>query len=114
MKKKFFQIQEGVLTFVFEGTEDELKANFEQEKQTAVAFYEQAMTQCDERIAKHVRPAHFDTMSEAEQAAVDAELASFIAAENLKKSKLAEKIKTAQSLKVQDAEYFVFEPVKIQ
>lgn len=114
MKKKFFQLQEGVLTFVFEGTEEELKAHFEQERQAAIVFYEQAIEQCNKRIEKQVRPAEYEGMQTAEKVAIDAQIASVIAGEELKKSNYADKIASAKKLNIQDTEYFVFESIKIQ
>lgn len=114
MSKKYFQIQEGGLSFVFEGTEEELKANFEQEKQSAIAFYEKAIAQYEKNIEKHVRPEKFDSMSDAEKVAVDAQIASNIASEQLKIANIKEKIATVRALNIKDNEYFVLEAVKIQ
>ncbi len=114
MRKKFFQLQGGVLAFVFEGTEEELKAHFEQEKSDAIAFYERAMVQCEENIEKQVRPERYDSMSDAEKAAIDAELASAVAREKLKKDNYAHKVNTAKAMKIQDVEYFAFDAIKIQ
>ena len=53
-------------------------------------------------------------MSDAEKAAIDAELASAIAREKLKKDNYLHKINVAKAMKVQDAEYFAFDAIKIQ
>lgn len=112
-KKMFFSVTEGVLTLEFEGTEDELRADFAKKVADFVAALEKQIAKFEEDKEKIKAPTNMAEMSKERQTAIEFEIRAKIAAKDAEIATARRQIEKAKEMSIGDVQYFVLTPIKL-
>lgn len=112
-KKMFFSVNDGVLMLEFEGTEEELRADFDKKVKDFVADLEAQIKKAEEDKTKITKPECFDKLSKERQVVIDLEIRAKIAAKDAEISQAKKQIEQAKTMSIKDVKYFVLTPIEL-
>jgi len=112
-KKMFFSVTDGILGLEFEGTEDELRADFDKKVADFVATLETQIKKAEEDKEKIKAPANMAEMSNERQTAIEFEIKAKIAAKDAEIAAAKRQIDKAKTLSIKDMKYFVLTPIEL-
>ncbi len=112
-KKMFFGVTNGILGLEFEGTEEELRADFDKKVKDFVAALEEQIKKAEKDKKEIKKPECFDKLSAERQTVIDLEIRAKIAAKDAEISQAKKQIEKAKTMSIKDVKYFVLTPIEL-
>lgn len=112
-KKMFFSVTDGVLMLEFEGTVEELRADFDKKVADFVRSIEEQVKKLEKDKQKLSLPECFDKLTKERQVAVDLDFRAKVAAKDAEIAMAKKQIEKAKAMSIKDVKYFVLNPIEL-